>query len=504
MSAASQQYGGLTVAEIDKIAEKYMIKSYKKYYNQYVEIAKDVNLSTYDLHYKADEYAIKNLKVETRQLVQAWEYKLNSVSSSRGDYPFITMTFGLGTTKLQKMFSTTLMEVRMNGQGQKGKERAVLFPKLVFLYDENLHGKGCINEDLFETGIKCSSKCMYPDWLSLTGFDPYEIDETKDNTVQLIYKKYHKAISPMGCRSFLSPYWKKGGFYKADETDEPLFIGRGNLGVVSLNLPMIYQKSIVEGTEFFEALSHYMEIIRNIHKKTIDLLSKLKASVNPLGFCEGGLLGGYLTPDQSIEPLLKSFTTSFGYVGLNELQQLYNSKSLVEDGEFAVTTLKFISDTVERYKKEDNILHSVYGTPAETTAGTMCKFFRDKSNSFHCHVSEDISPIQKQDLESRFWSYSQGGRIQYCRYDNNYNLESFRTIIRRAMKMNFYEGVNLSLSYCDDCGHSFIDSKVCPECGSTNVTILDRVCGYLGYTQVNGKSRMCDTKLDEIEDRKSM
>lgn len=121
-----------------------------------------------------------------------------------------------------------------------------------------------------------------------------------------------------------------------------------------------------------------------------------------------------------------------------------------------------------------------------------------------CHVSEDISPVEKQDLENRFWNLSNGGKIQYVRYDLDYNLEAIKTLVRRAMKLGLYEGVNLSLSYCDDCGHEELNMEVCPKCGSSNLTKIDRMNGYLSYSRVKGDSRLNDAKMAEISERVSM
>lgn len=119
-------------------------------------------------------------------------------------------------------------------------------------------------------------------------------------------------------------------------------------------------------------------------------------------------------------------------------------------------------------------------------------------------MTEDITPIEKQDYEKRFWDLFNGGKIQYVKYPINYNIEGIKTLVRRAMKMGFYEGVNLSLSYCDDCGHQELDMDVCPKCGSKNITKIERMNGYLSYSRVKGDTRLNSAKMAEIKERKSM
>lgn len=511
LSIAAQQYGGFTVPRVDSILAPYAEKSYQKYLDEYEKIGYEINsgqrIVDTTIGSAADEYAIKKVKRDFEQGWQGIEYKLNTVGSSRGDYPFVTMTFGLDTSRFGKMASITFLNVHKEGQGKEGFKRPVLFPKLVFLYDEKLHEKGCVNEDVFNAGVECSMKTMYPDWLSLTG----------DGYVPSMYKKYGEVVSPMGCRAFLSPWYERGGMNPADENDKAVFEGRFNLGVVSLHLPMILAKSRNESKDFYEILDYYLEMIRNLHKRTYDYIGEMKASTNPVAFCEGGLYGGYLKPTDKIKSILKPMTLSFGITALNELQELYNGKSIVEDGEFALEVMRHINDKINEYKKEDGLLYAIYGTPAESLCGLQIDQFRKKygiienvsdrpyvSNSFHCHVSEDITPIQKQDLEERFWNYFNGGKIQYCRYPVNYNKEAVVTLIKRAMSKGFYEGVNLSLCYCEECGHEELDMDVCPVCGSKTITKIDRMNGYLGFTRVHGDTRYNASKVAEIKDRVSM
>ena len=711
LSASAQQYGGFTVPEVDRVLAPYAQKSYEIYFNDYKEAGVD------DL--TASKKALEKVQVDFEQGFQGWEYKFNTVASSRGDYPFITITAGLGTGDYEKMATFAMLKVRQKGQGKKENKKPVLFPKIVFLYDEELHSEGKINYDLYRAGIECSKKAMYPDWLSLTG----------EGYVASMYKKYKKVISPMGCvkydetieletghhkigevvevvdklyenknkmnslmntpaqeielalnpwrkckitnkkevyvkgkkssnwtlmfndisfideikqtktlrttayalprnglkikcnneftslnvllyntsitdwlkitykindventiqvttdhplplidgqvkradelkvgdiliavnhkspkavitnieevneccrsydvstdteyfnlsndilshncRAFLSPWYERGGMKPADEDDKPVFVGRFNIGAVSLHLPMIYAKAKKESKDFYEVLDYYLELIRNLHRRTYDYLGEMKASTNPLAYCEGGFYGGHLGFHDKIKPLLKSATASFGITALNELQELHNGKSLVEDGEFALEVMEYINKKINEFKEQDGYLYAIYGTPAESLCYTQVLQFRKKygiiedvsdrlyvSNSFHCHVSEDITPIEKQDLENRFWNLLNGGKIQYVKYPISYNTKAIETLVKRAMDMGFYEGVNLSLAYCDDCGHQELSMDVCPKCGSTNLTKIERMNGYLSYSRVKGDTRLNAGKMDEIKDRKSM
>ena len=378
LSAASQQYGGFTVPSVEEILAPYAEKSYEKYIQKYTDLGLTEE--------KATEVAWKDVQRDMEQGFQGWEYKFNSVSSSRGDYPFITMTAGTGTSRFAKMATITMLNVRKKGQGKKEHKKPVLFPKLVFLYDEKLHGPGGELEDVFEAGIECSSKTMYPDWLSLTG----------KGYIASMYKQYGKIISPMGCRAFLSPYYERGGMYPADDKDVPVFVGRFNIGAVSLHLPMILAKSRQESRDFYEVLDYYLNLIRKIHIRTYAYLGEMRATTNPLAYCEGGFYGGHLKPNQKIKPLLKSATASFGITAFNELQELYNGKSLVEDGQFALEVLEHINKKINEFKEEDGNLYAIYGTPAESLCGLQVKQFRNKygivenvsdreyvSNSFH-------------------------------------------------------------------------------------------------------------------------
>lgn len=534
--AGSQQYGGFTVPEIDTILEPYCEKSYNRYLREYNVLMIEAGAPADPK--KAEKYALKRLKRDLSQGFQAMEYNLNTVASSRGDFIFTTITFGLDERPLAKMVSETILEVRAEGQGKKGHKIPAVFPKLVFLYDEEKHGPKGELEDLFKKAIYCSSRAQYPDYLSLTG-DGYKCDIYKkykngvhrwylgeDNRVKEDPKWVDNVISPMGCRAYLSAYYEKGGYKPADENDKLVFTGRWNGGAISMNVPMILRKAQVEGKDFFELLEYYLQLARGIHKRTKKFLSKIKASSNPLCWTQGGHHWGHLQPDDPIEPLLDYVTFSYGYVGLNEAQMLYNGKTLNQDDDFAYSVLKYINDFANAHKEEDHILWAIYGTPAESVAYTQRDQFVRKhgivgdvgkraywTNSFHSPVWEEVNHFDKMAREYRFFHISNGGHIIYTRIPTSENLEGIAEEVRHAMKLGFYFGVNQAKSYCGEpeCGYEWDDDKQdrCPRCGSENITSISRVCGYLSLTRAASnnprqRTRMAEGKLAEIRERKVM
>ena len=182
-----------------------------------------------------------------------------------------------------------------------------------------------------------------------------------------------------------------------------------------------------------------------------------------------------------------------------------------------MSVMEHIIEKVNAFKTEDGRLYAIYGTPAENLSGTQVRKFRAKygiiknvsereyfSNSFHCHVTENITPTQKQDIEEKFWDKFLGGRIQYVRCSSGDNFKAIKALVRRAMQKGYYFGVNISLSYCEECGHSESNMDVCPVCGSKNLTKIDRVCGYLGFSrQPNSSTENARKNFEEIsiEDR---
>ena len=545
LNCAAQQYGGFTIPEIDSILAPYARKSYNHYLKEYYEIAEsEIVPGAYVNETKAHQWAMQHVERDICQGFQGFEHTFNTVASSRGDYPFVTMTGGCEEDEFGQLVWHCALKVRREGQGHPGKKRPAIFPKLVFLYTKKLHSKGKKMYNLFLEGVQTSAAAMYPDWLSL------DKPEGAKSALADVFAKYHKfgvensrwklgddgkvyenpdwvdaIVSPMGCRAYLSPLYQSGNFNPVDENDKPVFHGRFNGGAVSLNLPMIYMKAKEENKDFFEVLEYYCDMIDKIHIKTYEFLSKLKASCNPVAFCEGGF--GKLGFNDEIRPLVDRITFSYGFTALHELQMLATGQSLYEvrndENAIAWQAEKFINNYVNMKKQERAegkvpYIAAIYATPAESLCGTQLNQFRDKygiikgvsdkayfTNSFHMWVGEDITPWQKQDAEFKFFHESSGGHIQYCRFTSGMNTEYIAATVERAMKMGFYFGVNIEKSYCGDCGTEVEDGiEVCPHCGSHDITTINRVCGYLGYSRVDGTSKMNDAKLAEIADRKSM
>ena len=309
------------------------------------------------------------------------------------------------------------------------------------------------------------------------------------------------------CRAYLSPW-------KDLTTNNYVTTGRFNIGAVSLNMPLI---ASLGKEKFWENLDHYANMALDFLNKRYEFLSNIKAGTNPMAFCQGGFYGGNLDPDEPIKPILKSATASLGVTALHETAVLMTGHSLTDDigHTFANTVLEHLNKLIQQRKASDGHLYALYGTPAESLCMTQARQYSEATgdtqfgeyftNSFHCHVSEDITPAEKQDFEKELFHNCEGGHIQYIRLDNPNNLTATKALIERGMQMGFYQGVNFDDALCEDCGErSYNVMNTCPHCGSHNLTVISRVCGYLGYSNINGKSRMNEGKMAEIKDRKSM
>ena len=511
--ATAQQFGGFTLPELDKVLLPYVMKSLAAARYKYADLGLDADTIA--------RVTARDVERELEQGFQSLELKLNTVPCSRGDFAFTTITFGQWDPAkyteeerhwLMKI-SSIMLQVRRNGHGKDGKP--VVFPKLVYLYDEKQIAEDKASSELLDEAVKTSAQCMYPDYLSLS---------SENGSVSEIFQKYGAITSPMGCRAFLS-LWQ-------NEAGEAITIGRCNIGAVSLNLPIILKLAQLRHpdswrTDFWRILDERLEFIRAFFKKRYDIIRNQKCSSNPLAFTQGGFYEGTKSPDDRVGDLVRYMTASFGITALDEATYLWSGQRLVEEGgDFSASVLRHLKEKLQTFKEEDGYLYAIYGTPAESLCATQARqydrFCADEgvdnvfrhtehyspeyfTNSFHVNVTEDITPFEKQDREFIDFHLCEGGHIQYVRLDNPENFAAVKAVIARGMKKGFYQGVNFDSAYCGDCGqHSTNVLFKCPHCGSENLSVISRVCGYLGYSNVNGMSRMNDGKMAEIRNRRSM
>ena len=473
-SARLQQYGGFTVPEIDTILAPYVKKTWVNYYEM-------VSGSDIDADAFANEMTWKDLV----QGMESIEHSLHMVNNT-----FITFTFGLDTSKFGQMVSEAILQVRRAGLGTSGVP--AVFPKLVFLYTDKLHGEGMENEHIFAQAIQTSSKCMYPDYLSL---DEGYLGE--------VYSRTGKAISPMGCRAFLSEY--------KNEEGESVFIGRGNCGAVTLNLPRFALKAEGDLIKFFKLIDENFHKAMKVHLFTYNRMKKVKAKTNPLFFVHGGC-HIQLDYEDTIEKAIDTFTWSIGYIGLDETVKALTGLQLHENHGLGVHILEHIDGLIQKAKEETGLRLAMYSTPAESLCYKFLENDKEEfgviegvtdkayyTNSFHMDVNAKLDVDQKMRLELPMFNIATGGRIVYNEYPHTKNKKAIMDCVRYAMSLGLYYGINLQLDTCLGCGHQDEIEGACPKCGSTNILSINRICGYLGYTSTEtGDNTVNKGKYDEI------
>lgn len=308
------------------------------------------------------------------------------------------------------------------------------------------------------------------------------------------------------CRAFL-------GEFKDPETGEYVIEGRANIGAVTINLPKLAKLADGNENKFYAMLNHYMRMVWDIHEYAYESISKSKGGSNPLFYCEGGAWKtvGY---DEEIRPVVEGFTASLGYIGLEELSWALYGSSLQDNIEKCTKIVQYMWDNAMEEKKRTGRLYTLYATPAESLIERFQKHnrklfgiekgFTDKtymSNSFHQHVTIKHNPIEKMSLEKPMFDITQGGRIVYCEYPYAADSKTLNQCLNYAMNLGLYNGVNIDSSTCNECGHQGEILGSCPICGSSNITTVNRCCGYLSYSRVKGDTRYNNAKVDEIKDR---
>ncbi|WP_088209763.1 anaerobic ribonucleoside-triphosphate reductase [Escherichia coli] len=470
---ASHQYGGTTFANVDKVLSPYVKRTYAKH----IEDAEKWQIAD------ALNYAQSKTEKDVYDAFQAYEYEVNTLFSSNGQTPFVTITFGTGTDWTERMIQKAILKNRIKGLGRDGI--TPIFPKLVMFVEEgvNLY-KDDPNYDIKQLALECASKRMYPDIISAKN--------NKAITGSSI------PVSPMGCRSFLG-VWK-------DSTGNEILDGRNNLGVVTLNLPRIALDSYI-GTQFneqkfAELFNERMDLCFEALMCRISSLKGVKATVAPILYQEGAF-GVRLKPDDDIIELFKNgrSSVSLGYIGIHELNILVGR----DIGQEILTKM---NAHLKQWTERTGFAFSLYSTPAENLCYRFCKLDTEKygsvkdvtdkgwyTNSFHVSVEENITPFEKISREAPYHFIATGGHISYVELpDMKNNLKGLEAVWDYAAQYLDYFGVNMPVDKCFTCGstHEMTPTEngfVCSICGETDpkkMNTIRRTCGYLGNPNERG------------------
>ncbi len=489
-TVASNQYGGQSIDLIH--LGKYLRKSYDKYKKEMQEKYKEEIKEE-----QIEEIVQDRLKVELKAGVQAIQYQINTLMTTNGQTPFVTLFMHLEENdqyiKENAMIIEEVLQQRLEGiKNDKGVFVTPAFPKLVYVLDECNNLTGGKYDYLTKLAVKCSSKRMYPDYISAK--------KMRENYQENIF-------SPMGCRSFLSPWKDEKGNYK--------FEGRFNQGVVSINLPQIGIVANGDEEVFWKEFCERLELCKEALMCRHYALLGTKSDISPIHWQYGAV--ARLKKDETIDNLLYGgySTISLGYIGLYEVTKLMTGEShTTEKGhEFAIKVMKHLREAVDKWKKETNIGFALYGTPAESLCYKFAKIDKEKfgtikditdkgyyTNSYHVDVREKIDAFDKLSFESEFQEISSGGAISYIEIPNmNKNIEALETIVKFIYNNILYAEFNTKSDFCHNCefdGEITINKDnewECPNCGNkdhSKMTVVRRTCGYLGENFWNvGKTK---------------
>ena len=493
---ASNQYGGQSV-DISCLG-KYLRKSIEKIHDKLK--SHDINDLSVDAY---DRLLYAELREELKAGVQTIQYQINTLMTTNGQSPFVTLFLNLDKNdeyaQENAMIIEEILEQRLLGiKNEKGVYITPAFPKLVYVLHEHNNLSGGYYDYLTELAVKCSAKRMYPDYISAK-----KMKENYEGNV----------FSPMGCRSFLAPWKNEKGEYQ--------FEGRFNQGVVSINLPQI--GIIANGDEdmFWELLEERLQLCFEALMCRHNALKKVKSDVSPLHWQHGAL--ARLPKGSTIEPLLYGgySTISLGYIGLYEVTKLMKGCSHTEEAgsEFALKLMKKLKATCDGWKKQTNIGFALYGTPAESLCYRFAAIDKDKfgeiedvtdkgyyTNSYHVDVREEISAFDKFKFESQFQSISTGGCISYTEIPHvGNNLPALEQLVKFIYDNIQYAEFNTKSDFCQICG---FDGEIiindenqweCPNCHNTDKTKMNvtrRTCGYLGENFWNeGKTKEIKSRV---------
>ena len=501
----SSQYGGAT------ITLTHLAPFVRDSYNRYLEKYKKRKFKKED----CEKYAKEDLKKEIVDGVQTFQYQINSMTTTNGQAPFLSVCMYLGETEEYKEELAMIIEEVLNQriQGMKNEKGVYItpaFPKLLYVLEEdNIH------EDskyyyLTELAAKCTAKRMVPDYISEKIMLQCKIDKNGNGN----------CYPCMGCRSFLTPY--------VDESGKPKYYGRFNQGVVTINLVDVALSSDKNMENFWNIFEERLELCHRALQIRHKRLSKATSDVAPILWQYGAL--ARLKKGESIHDLLHNgySTISLGYAGLYECVKYMTGHSHTDGGkgkEFGLAVMQKMNDKCKEWKEAENIDYSVYGTPIESTTYKLAKCLKERfgvikgitdsdyiTNSYHVPVFEEIDAFSKLKLESEFQKLSPGGAISYIETPNlTNNLDAVLEVIKFIYDNIMYAELNTKSDYCHECGYDgeiLIDDNLewyCPNCGNRNhdkLSVARRTCGYIGTNFWNkGRTQEIKERVIHIDNK---
>lgn len=505
---ASNQYGGQSVS-VAHLAP-FVNTSRQKIKEEVKQELDDIQAEYYEMD--LDYITEKRLKAEITKGVQTMQYQINTLMTSNGQTPFVTLFLYLNEAKNEqekKDLAMVIEEIiRQRYQGVKNEKGAWIiaaFPKLIYVLEEDNIRKGAPYYYLTEMCAKCTAKRMQPDYLS--------------EKIMLKNKKTEDGVGhcypPMGCRSFLTPY--------LDENGKAKFYGRFNQGVVSINLVDVALSADKDKNKFWSILDERLELCHKALRVRHQNLKGTISNVSPIHWQYGAI--ARLQKGEKIDKLLENgySTISLGYAGLYECCMAMFGKSHTDPAvkPFALSVMQHLNDKCAEWKAKEHLGYSVYGTPMETTTYKFAKCLRERfgvikevtdhdyiTNSYHVNVREPIDPFTKLQFESEFQLLSPGGAISYIECaDMTKNIDAVMAVIQFIYNNIMYAELNTKSDYCQVCGY---DGEIkivtdngrleweCPNCGNrdkTKMNVTRRTCGYLGSQFWN------QGRTEEIRDR---
>jgi len=503
-AVTSSQYGGATVTMT------HLAPFVRESYNRYLKKYKQRKLP----EWQCIKFAKEDLAREIKDGVQTFQYQINSMTTTNGQSPFLSVNLYLGETEEYKeelaMIIEEVLKQRIEGmKNEKGVWITPAFPKLLYVLEEDNIHENSKYWYLTELAAKCTAKRMVPDYIS----EKKMLELKKD-------KNGNGNCYPcMGCRSFLTPYVDP-------ETNKPKYYGRFNQGVVTINLVDVALSSTKNVERFWEIYEERLELCHKALKLRHERLAKAKSDVAPILWQHGAL--ARLPKGASIHDLLHGgySTISLGYAGLYECVKYMTGHSHTGKGkEFALQVMQKMNDKCKEWKAVENIDYSVYGTPIESTTYKFAKCLKDRfgeikgitdrnyiTNSYHVPVFEEIDAFSKLKLESEFQQLSPGGAISYIETPNlQNNLEAVLEVIKFIYDNIMYAELNTKSDYCQKCGFDgeiLIDDNLdwyCPNCGNKDHATLNvarRTCGYIGSNFWNkGRTQEIKERVLHIDNK---